>query len=250
MILLAYLAAVVGANLIVTAFGPSASVFTAFLLIGATLTLRDVLHDRWRGRHLKVRMAGLIATGAFLSWLINGNAGPIALASCIAFAASESTDALVYHLLRRSSWLRRANVSNVAAAAVDSLIFPTLAFGGLLWPIVLGQFLAKTLGGALWTALLRSRRARLATAAVSLFLIGASVTEAQGKPPTIVVQVQAGPMFYPWETKPIGNYGANVLLFPPRPFQRFSLLSVYSRDVTPGAQWVGVVALQFRVWSK
>src|SRR5688572_27457473 len=101
MILVAYLVAVVAANLIVTQFGPSASVATALFLIGATLTLRDVLHDRWQGRGLTLRMAGLIGAGAFVSWVLNRNAGPIALASCIAFAASESTDALVYHAMRR-----------------------------------------------------------------------------------------------------------------------------------------------------
>jgi uncharacterized PurR-regulated membrane protein YhhQ (DUF165 family) len=51
-------------------------------------------------------------------------------------------------------WLR-VNGSNIPSALVDSLIFPTLAFGSFLWPIVLGQFGAKTLGGFLWSLLFR-----------------------------------------------------------------------------------------------
>lgn len=54
----------------------------------------------------------------------------------------------------RGSWLFRANGSNVAGAAVDSLIFPTLAFGVLMPHIVALQFVAKVAGGAIWAALL------------------------------------------------------------------------------------------------
>jgi uncharacterized PurR-regulated membrane protein YhhQ (DUF165 family) len=43
-------------------------------------------------------------------------------------------------------WLR-LNGSNVPSALTDSLVFPTLAFGAFLWPILLGQFAAKVLGG-------------------------------------------------------------------------------------------------------
>ena len=57
----------------------------------------------------------------------------------------------------RGSWLRRANGSNVAGAAVDSLLFPTIAFGALMPHIVALQFVAKVAGGALWAWLLRGR---------------------------------------------------------------------------------------------
>lgn len=61
----------------------------------------------------------------------------------------------------RGSWLRRANASNVAGAAVDSLVFP-LAAGFPLVYVPL-QFMAKVLGGALWTAVL-ARSAQRASA--------------------------------------------------------------------------------------
>lgn len=159
MILVAvYLAAIVAANLLAAAFGPAITVWNAFLFIGLDLSTRDRLHDRWSGRRLGVRMGGLIVAGGFLSWVVNRDAGPIALASVVAFTLAAATDAGVYHLLRRRGWLERSNVSNVAGAAVDSLVFPTLAFGGILPWITFGQFLAKVGGGFVWTLVLRKRR--------------------------------------------------------------------------------------------
>lgn len=146
-----YLAAIVLANLTVAAFGPNMTIVNAFLFIGLDLTARDRLHDTWRGHYLLPKMAGLIAAGSLLSWLLNRNAGQIALASFVAFAAAATVDALVYHLLGRYPRWLRINGSNIPSALVDSILFPTLAFGAFLWPIVLGQFLAKTLGGFLWS---------------------------------------------------------------------------------------------------
>jgi uncharacterized PurR-regulated membrane protein YhhQ (DUF165 family) len=50
------------------------------------------------------------------------------------------------------------NGSNVLSAAVDSVLFPTIAFGALLPVIVLGQFAAKVLGGAVWSWILGKGR--------------------------------------------------------------------------------------------
>jgi uncharacterized PurR-regulated membrane protein YhhQ (DUF165 family) len=154
-----YLAAIVAANLSVAAFGPSATIITAFLFIGLDITARDRLHEAWRGRALGPKMALLIAAGSLLSWAINRRAGRVALASFAAFAASGAADALVYHLLRHRAWLLKVNGSNIISAAVDSLVFPTLAFGRLIWWVVAGQFVAKVAGGAVWALLLG--RARL-----------------------------------------------------------------------------------------
>ncbi len=152
---LLYLAAIVLANLTVVAFGPAVTILNAFLFIGLDLTARDQLHEAWRGRQLFLKMAALIAAGSLLSWLLNRDAGPIARASFIAFAAAATVDAVVYQGLGAFPRWLRVNGSNVPSALVDSLIFPTLAFGSFLWPIVLGQFLAKTLGGFLWSLVFR-----------------------------------------------------------------------------------------------
>ena len=149
-----YLLAIVLANLTVAMFGPGMTIVNAFLFIGLDLTARDRLHDTWRGNRLVPKMMALIAAGSLLSWLLNHNAGQIALASFVAFAVAASVDALVYHLLGSYPRWMRINGSNIPSALVDSLLFPTLAFGAFLWPVVMGQFLAKTVGGFVWSLVL------------------------------------------------------------------------------------------------
>ena len=141
--ILLYLIAIVAANLTVAWFGPSVTIINAFLFIGLDLTSRDKLHDAWHGRGLLWKMALLIASGSILSWIFNKDAGPIALASFIAFAFANAADAITYHLLKEKAKLLKINGSNVVSAAVDSLVFPTLAFGfPILWGVVIGQFAA------------------------------------------------------------------------------------------------------------
>lgn len=151
--ILLYLSAIVLANLSVATFGAVAVIPNSLLFIAADLVSRDKLHDRWQGRQLPLRMAALIATGSVLSWLLNRNAGPVALASFVAFAAAATVDSLMYHLLRRHSWMVRANGSNVPSAIVDSAVFLSLA--GLPLVLLPLQVLAKVGGGVLWTLVLR-----------------------------------------------------------------------------------------------
>lgn len=159
-----YLLSITLANILAATFGPSITPYVAFVFIGMDLSLRDSLHEAWRGRALWPRMAALVLAGGALSYAVNRDAGPIAVASCAAFALSGLADALAYHALRGRRWAVRANGSNVVGALVDSLAFPLFAFGlPLLWPIVAGQFVAKTAGGALWSWALgryRDRQAR------------------------------------------------------------------------------------------
>ena len=167
----AYLAAIVAANLIAARFGPAVTPFTAFALIGLDLVLRDELHEAWEHRHLVLKMGALILAGSAIAYLVNRDAGPIAVASCVAFAAASVVDTALYALLRRYPKLVRVNGSNVPAAAVDSVLFPTLAFGVFLWPVVLGQFLAKTVGGFVWSLLLVRPRKRHVQSGIEVVLL-------------------------------------------------------------------------------
>lgn len=148
----AYLVAIVIANLTVASFGPSVVIVNAFLLVGLDLTTRDRLHDAWDGRGLWLRMGLLIGAGGAISYALG--AGQIAIASCIAFVFAGIADAVTYVVLGDRQRIVRVNGSNVVGAAVDSLVFPTLAFGALLPVIVLGQFAAKVAGGFLWSLVL------------------------------------------------------------------------------------------------
>lgn len=148
--ILVYAAAMTLANLSVAAFGPWISPINSFVLIGLDLALRDWLHVRLKPWQMLV----LISVSGCITYVLNPSAGAIAIASAVAFTAAALVDWFAFARLR-GSWLFRANGSNVAGAAVDSLIFPTLAFGVLMPHIVALQFAAKVAGGALWAWVLR-----------------------------------------------------------------------------------------------
>jgi hypothetical protein len=143
-----WLIGIVGANLSIGYFGPEISILNAFLLIGLSLTTRDYLHDLWGEGYLKLKMGGLIACGGILSWITQPAYGGIAVASVTAFAISEIVDAIIYHRTKS------INKSNAVSSMVDSILFPTIAFGGFPIAIILGQWAAKTFGGFLWSLVL------------------------------------------------------------------------------------------------
>jgi hypothetical protein len=164
-LILGYLGAIVAANLTLAEWGrehPEVALYNAFVFIGLDLVARDVLHVTWRLNGTLVRnMVALIAAGSLLSlvagyWIGSGpDVGRIALASCIAFAAAATTDTLVYQALQRRAWLERVNVSNVASAAVDSVVFIALWPFGWSFPLAFGLFTAKVAGGVVWASALK-----------------------------------------------------------------------------------------------
>jgi len=150
-----YIAALVAANLLVAWLGVWFSLVNAFVLIGLDLSLRDKLHDLWEGDKLPIKMGGLIATASVVSYAINPATGMIAFASLAAFSLSMVADAFVYQYLKDKKWMIRVNGSNIAGSAVDSVVFPTIAFGGLMLEIVALQFIAKVGGGFVWSHILK-----------------------------------------------------------------------------------------------
>lgn len=147
--MIVYALAMTAANLLISTFGPAISPINAFLFIGLDLTLRDWLHVR-----LKTwQMGCLIVSTGILTYMLNPAAGMIAIASSVSFLAAALLDWAVF-AKTKGSWLKRANTSNAAGAAIDSVLFPTIAFGVLMPQIIALQFAAKVLGGAAWSALL------------------------------------------------------------------------------------------------
>lgn len=142
-----YVAAMVTANLLVWWLGPWFSPINSFLLIGLDLTMRDVMHERMT----RTQLAGIICVGGVLTWALNPSAVMIAIASATAFVVAALADWLAYELLQKHKWLVRSNGSNVVGAAVDSVLFPTIAFGVFLPHIIALQFAAKVGGGFLWS---------------------------------------------------------------------------------------------------
>lgn len=158
-----YLFAIVSANLLIAQFGKAATLWVGFLFIGFDLTARDKLHEAWSGRGLVWKMGLLIAAGSALTWIVNRNAGQIAVASMLAFTAAAIADTITYHLLREKSYLVKVNGSNVVSALIDSVVFFMVAFGGLSW-FTFAQFGVKVFGGMLWSLVLRNRKAAQVTA--------------------------------------------------------------------------------------
>jgi queuosine precursor transporter len=156
-LVIAYLGAIAAANVVATVWGPAITPFSAFFLVAFDLVARDRLHDRWSGRGRLWRMALLIASGSLVAYLVFPAAGRVALASCVAFAVAGLVDWVIYAWLYPRGWLVRSNGSNLAGAVVDSLLFPWLAFGGLMVWISVGQMLAKVGGGFLWSLILQRR---------------------------------------------------------------------------------------------
>jgi uncharacterized PurR-regulated membrane protein YhhQ (DUF165 family) len=162
LLILVYVVAMVATNLAVWWFGPWSSPIIAFLLIGLDLMMRDVMHERLDRK----RLAIIVIVGGFITWLVNPAAQQIAVASAIAFSLAALANWIAYqfvgagadnHLPEGNSsrpwslpWLIRANGSNVVGAAVDSIVFPTMAFGVFLPEIISLQFVAKVAGGAVW----------------------------------------------------------------------------------------------------
>lgn len=151
---LIYITALVLANLSVAHFGPWVSPINAFLLIGLDLSLRDKLHERWKD-NLWIKMLALIVGAGIISFVLNPASMIISIASVVAFICAGLVDAFVYQKLISKDWMIKSNASNASGAAVDSIVFPTIAFGSLMPEIVLLQFVAKVVGGGLWSWVLK-----------------------------------------------------------------------------------------------
>lgn len=107
----------------------------AVYVVGLAFTLRDIVH-RTIGKHA---VALAIFAGAALSWLVSPR---LAVASAVAFLASELADLVTYELAGGArNWLRAIAASNVVGLVVDSLVFLTIAFGSLHF--LPGQILGK-----------------------------------------------------------------------------------------------------------
>lgn len=154
MIAAIYIAVICAANLLVAHFGPWITPINAFVLVGLDMVLRDVLHER----HGLIRSVLLSAVAGVISYAINPAAGIIAIASVVAFVAASVANAWVYQILISKPWLKKSNAGNIAAAAVDSGLFPVIAFGAFMPGIVIGQFMAKVGGGFVWSMILRKLR--------------------------------------------------------------------------------------------
>ncbi|WP_461208354.1 queuosine precursor transporter [Desulfocurvus sp. DL9XJH121] len=148
------------------------------LAYSLTFAASDVVGEVWgrerAGEMVLAGFAALVMTSA-LSWLavawpsasfwdgqhafarVVGSTPRIVAASLAAYAVSQTHDVWLFHLLKnrthgRHLWLRN-NLSTMVSQGLDSAIFVTVAFYGILpvGPIILGQWLVKLAIAALDT---------------------------------------------------------------------------------------------------
>lgn len=146
----AFIGTVYGANWALKTFGVldvfGVAVPAGVLFAGVAFTLRDITH-RFYGRWVCL---AAILIGSALAYVLE-DVAKFAIASAVAFSASEVMDLVVYERLRRVSWLSAVVASNTVGAIADSAIFLFLAFGSLSF--IAGQILGKvamTLPVLLW----------------------------------------------------------------------------------------------------
>jgi queuosine precursor transporter len=116
----------------------------AFLTYGAlTYPLSFLVNDitnRLQGVSAarKVVLAGFVAglVCSFIGTQIHNDFGPlvtlrVALGSATAFLVGQLLDVTIFNRLRRAEWWRAPLISTLFGSTVDSVIFFTIAFGGL-----------------------------------------------------------------------------------------------------------------------
>ena len=125
----------------------------------------------WLGFAMSLAMVALLQIGqhapAASFWpgqdayeQILGAVPRIVLASMVAYLVSQHHDVFAFHLIRRLTntrhlWLRN-NASTVVSQALDTVLFVTIAFagtvpGGVLWNIMITQYVLKLIIAALDT---------------------------------------------------------------------------------------------------
>jgi hypothetical protein len=136
-----FIGCIVGANWALASFGIvpigfGLSAPAGVYFAGLTFTVRDLIRERSGRRGVLLA----IVAGAALSYLLE-DAQRFAMASGVAFLASETADSLVYEPLRKRSWLGAVVASNSAGLLLDSALFLWLAFGSLAF--IEGQIVGK-----------------------------------------------------------------------------------------------------------
>lgn len=146
----AYISSIIAANVATETFGLVSiigiTVTAGTFLAGAVLVLRDGLQEVTDKKFVLVS----IVVGAVISAATSNPS--LALASCLAFFASELVDFFIYTPLRKRSLPLAVIGSSVASAPIDTILFLQLAGFGVTTEAVIGQFIVKTIIAAIAAA--------------------------------------------------------------------------------------------------
>jgi len=155
LLVLAYLFAIITANVVTAAFAPL--VFGQFivpmgtLFIGFTFILRDLVQRKYGRRKTYVYIILALILSAVSSFLL-GDTLAIVAASAISFLLAETADTEIFTRLK-ASLARRVFFSGLIGGTIDSAVFVVIGLspigaGFLPWAAVpaaiLGQVVVKT----------------------------------------------------------------------------------------------------------
>lgn len=150
LMMILYIALFLVANILVGIFGPWITPLNALIIISADMVIRDRI--QYETSFLYSVICSVLAGIATV--LINPNAEMIAIASCSSIILSGLFSAVAFKL-KSGDFYKKSYPANIVAAAVDSIAFPLIAFGSLMFGVTLAQFLAKVLGATVILYVLR-----------------------------------------------------------------------------------------------
>lgn len=140
--LVAYVAAVVLANVLTATYGlvwvaPWLVTTAGTYAAGVALLARDVVQET-AGR--RAVLAAIVVGAALSAWLAGAH---LAVASGAAFLLAEGLDMAIYTRLRARGWARAVMWSNAAGAVLDTFVFLALAGFPVTSSTVIGQLVGK-----------------------------------------------------------------------------------------------------------
>lgn len=167
----------------------------AVLIFSVTFLLMDIVNEKYGRREVQrmiwLALAAQIAFVAFSRLVLGAVPAPffenqaafetvldavprIVIAGLAAFLVSESLNAYLFQWIKRATggrhlWLRNT-FSSLPSMAVDSIVFVTLAFYGVMpiMPLIIGLTITKWLVGVVDVPFMYAARAILRTSRVSL----------------------------------------------------------------------------------
>lgn len=147
---IAYMIAIVLANLLVLYLGALGLVFTALFLIPFDFVLRCTFHESLKGWRLILFFFVLVCVASIITYGINANAKAIALGSIGGLVSATIASSIFYQLNIKRKAIVKVNGSDIVAIICDTIVFQLLAFGVVDWNVTAGQVLMKAAGGFFW----------------------------------------------------------------------------------------------------
>jgi uncharacterized PurR-regulated membrane protein YhhQ (DUF165 family) len=149
-LILLYFISIISANLLIQFFGVYALLASSFILIPFDFVIRCILHEKWKGKQLIIRLFLLTFLACITTYVINQKSEDIALASILGFTSAQVIAGIFYQINKSRSWFMKVNISDLLAIIFDSIVFQLTAFSHINPLVIFFQINIKFAGGLLW----------------------------------------------------------------------------------------------------